>query len=264
MAAFQQNPALALSGCYYDLIFPSDRIAPILNIPFSRADDLRILSLFFCVQKHPTVMFRKSSIPDGVLRYDEDYPHAEDFDLFGRIAAVADTGLIPEPLLAYREHPGSVSNLHADLQAKTHLRIVARNLQDEGVPVDLSVLTGDVMPPGPVEARKMGLLVQDLRLLGRERREGAEAFRFGVANLFIFIFSLLRQRGSSAALAAYLDATDGWQDIRRFDRLAAQAGRNNQQMALAGFRLVDAMLAVQSRGKSRHARSVVAGWEELA
>ena len=264
VAAFAENPRLALSGCYYDLIFTSDRVAPIHNVPFSRPDDLRILSLFFCVQKHPTVMFRKSSIPGDVLHYDTDYPHAEDFDLFGRIAAAADTGIVPEPLLAYREHPDSVSIRHADLQTRTHLRIVARNLLTEGVPGNLSALTDVAIPPEPDEARLMGCLVKELEQFGGELKEGGEAFRFGVANLFIFIFSHLRQRGSPAALAAYLDATDGWYRIRRLDRIAAQTGRNNERMALAGFRLIDAMLAVQSLGKLTPARKAIDGWKQLS
>jgi glycosyltransferase involved in cell wall biosynthesis len=262
VAAFQNNPRLALSGCYYDLIFSSDRVAPIRNVPFSDPEDLRILSLFFCVQKHPTVMFRKSSIPADVLHYDADYPHAEDFDLFGRIAAVADTAIIPEPLLAYREHAGSVSNRHADLQARTHLRIVARNLLAEGVPVDVSALHGS-LPPDPVQAGLMGRLIKDLEHEALNRHNGKEAFRFGVANLFIFIFAMLRQRGSPTALATYLDVTGGWEKIRRFDRIAAKAGRSNESMAWMSFWLVDAMLAMQSRGNSTPARKAVSGWQQL-
>lgn len=72
---------------------------------------------------HPTAVIRK----DALLRvggYRADYPHAEDIDLFLRLAEVGKLSNLPEVLLDYRQHPGSIGYRYAQIQQESARRAV--------------------------------------------------------------------------------------------------------------------------------------------
>lgn len=73
---------------------------------------------------HPSVMFRKVAV-DEAGRYDPGATHAEDYELWLRLAAQGDLDNLPEPLLRYRVHSEQVSRAKAVPQATR--RIVARS-----------------------------------------------------------------------------------------------------------------------------------------
>lgn len=56
---------------------------------------------------HPTVAMRKSSVM-MIGGYRDEYPHAEDLDLFLRLAEVGRLANLPEVLLEYRQHALSI------------------------------------------------------------------------------------------------------------------------------------------------------------
>lgn len=72
---------------------------------------------------HPSVVMRK----DAILRvggYRADYPHAEDIDLFLRLAEVGQLANLDEVLLEYRQHPSSIGYRHARIQQESARRAV--------------------------------------------------------------------------------------------------------------------------------------------
>jgi len=90
---------------------------------------LKVLSLLVTPLTHAAVCGRTTLIKNKLFYYDPNYLHAEDFELFSRLAwnNVSMANLI-EPLYAIRLHLNSVSFKYKALQTATNLEIVKRNL----------------------------------------------------------------------------------------------------------------------------------------
>lgn len=85
---------------------------------------------------HPTVMLRKSVIDKYGFRYDPNYKHAEDFELWSRMVMVTEIHNLPEILLNYRWADANISVVHANEQQETAMRIkqnVLNKLTDNAV-----------------------------------------------------------------------------------------------------------------------------------
>lgn len=80
---------------------------------------------------HPSVMFRATVFREVGL-YSNAYEAAEDYELFLRIAQRNEIGVVPEPLLIYVLHNGSISARKARVQAINRLRIQLKYFQWSG------------------------------------------------------------------------------------------------------------------------------------
>ncbi|HWF10352.1 MAG TPA: glycosyltransferase [Bryobacteraceae bacterium] len=74
---------------------------------------------------HPGVMYRAEVFED-VGFYSNEFPAAEDYEMFLRIARRHEIGVVPEPLLEYVTRTRSISARKARTQAISRLRIQAR------------------------------------------------------------------------------------------------------------------------------------------
>lgn len=74
-------------------------------------EEIRCWQLFHCTIMHPTVMIRKSVLEKHGIRY-LYYFHAEDYEIWNRLAAVTQVVNLPDVLLMYRQHPNQVTNTH--------------------------------------------------------------------------------------------------------------------------------------------------------
>jgi len=72
---------------------------------------------------HPSAMIRRRSMID-VNGYSKLYPHAEDLDLWLRLAEVGYLTNIPEKLFLYRQHVNSIGYAHRILQVESATRAV--------------------------------------------------------------------------------------------------------------------------------------------
>lgn len=81
-------------------------------------EEIRVWQLFHCTFVHPTVMLRRSVIENHGIRY-LPYPHAEDYEIWNRLAELTRLANLPDVLLRYRLHPNQVSNLYEGLQERT-------------------------------------------------------------------------------------------------------------------------------------------------
>jgi glycosyltransferase involved in cell wall biosynthesis len=77
---------------------------------------------------HPGVMYRASVFSKTGL-YSGEFPAAEDYEMFLRIAAKYEVGVVPETLLTYIVRSGSISGRKARVQAVSRLRIQLRYFQ---------------------------------------------------------------------------------------------------------------------------------------
>ena len=83
---------------------------------------------------HPSTLMR-TEVLRRIGGYDPEKPHAEDLDLFLRMAEAGRVENLPEILLCYRMHPGSVGHRHRETQrASTAAAVVEawRRRQLEG------------------------------------------------------------------------------------------------------------------------------------
>lgn len=86
-----------------------------------RQTDLDIFPPFVKTVPHPTLMVRADAIR-ALGGYRPYFPHAEDHDLFLRLASIGSIAVLGEPLLDYRVHAGAVSGRNRDLQLDSTVR----------------------------------------------------------------------------------------------------------------------------------------------
>jgi len=103
---------------------------------------LQWLLLWRCAIYHPTVMLRRSILAETGLAYDPAFRHAEDRDLWTRLAPYTLIASLPEVLVYYRVLPTSRSR--ASLKA---LRLWDRSITHR----ELTALLGHAPPEGAVE-----------------------------------------------------------------------------------------------------------------
>jgi len=82
---------------------------------------------------HPTVMMRREAV-QRVGGYREQYKTLEDLDLFLRLAEVGRLANLPDVLLKYRQHFGSICHTHSDRQASIRDAIVEETCQRRQIP----------------------------------------------------------------------------------------------------------------------------------
>ncbi len=110
--------------------------------PFPLTPQLIKWHLFWrCPIYHPTVMIRKKVLIETGLYYREEYPHAEDYDLWTRLSKHTKIVSLPDVLLLYRIRPSSVSRKKRKVQLNSTLQIARREISSFlGRPVDERVL----------------------------------------------------------------------------------------------------------------------------
>jgi glycosyl transferase family 2 len=84
---------------------------------------------------HPSAVIRKSALK-AVGGYRADYPHAEDLDLFLRLAEIGRLANLPEVLLEYRQQMTSVSYQHTRQQSMSARAAVLDACKRRGTPWD--------------------------------------------------------------------------------------------------------------------------------
>ena len=96
-------------------------------------EEARAYLLFNTPFAHPSVIIRKEVMEKHKLKYDENYKHAEDYELWSRIINYAKVSNIPKVLLHYRMHDESVSKKNSSAQAENSNRVRIRLLKEMGI-----------------------------------------------------------------------------------------------------------------------------------
>ncbi|MFN4042248.1 MAG: glycosyltransferase family 2 protein [Brevundimonas sp.] len=249
VAEFAADEGLAACGTGYD-IAKAGRIMRRAPEPLQTPETLTVLSMFYTIFIHPTVMFDRRVVGED-LRYDPRYPHAEDFELFRRIARRHRCRLIPDSLLVYRVHAESVTGRHRREMRLTHLRIVTQNLRDDGFEGPLEPLLAFGETPHAALAHRVGEIWRDLQ--GQAARKPSSlsgSYAAGLLNLFYFIYDLLIDQADPVATSAFLDGAEGWSRIRRREALALRLDRRfahgASPLVAASRRIDDAVFTLRS------------------
>lgn len=248
--AFAADASLCLCGTvvdtlYEDRIYPGE--APCALISRSAG----AMSLFYTILLHPTLMIDRKLAGDE-LHYDPSYPHAEDFDLIRRLARRHNVICLDEPLLAYRQHAGSVTRTHQHVMWQTHLRIARENLTLAGYRGDLAALTDFGAAITPVTAARIGAAMAAIRAdFARQPEALRPGLEAGWEILFFLIYSMLLDAGESRLMCTYLDMTGGWSRIRRREQILLRLTASNPSLAVAALETSYALTKMVKRLTAR-------------
>jgi glycosyltransferase involved in cell wall biosynthesis len=118
---------LAAGGCYS--LSESGRKMSRVYPKACTALGLKFVSFFSTPVLHPCVVFRKSLM--DFERFDEEYLHSEDYEIFSRLLLKGHRFVnVEEPLYMLRKNYQSVSHKFETIQISTHNRISFRNIND--------------------------------------------------------------------------------------------------------------------------------------
>lgn len=121
MAFMTENPECVLVGSQLQIIDPDGRAMGLREYPTSDRE-LRARMLLYDPFGHPSLMFKRAeALACG--GYTSRFWTGEDYDLVFRLAQRGKVANMPEPLTAYRFHPGSIKTRHTIRQLKETLRI---------------------------------------------------------------------------------------------------------------------------------------------
>jgi len=122
----ESNIDIAMCGTYALLIdAKGDEVGRVTHL--SSDEYIRINLMFSPSFIHPSIMIRTDVLRSNP--YDEAYKHAEDYELWCRIANNYKVANIPSFLLKYRWHTTNVSVVNNFSQEDTKRRIIRRELQ---------------------------------------------------------------------------------------------------------------------------------------
>ncbi|CDN57259.1 Lacto-N-neotetraose biosynthesis glycosyl transferase LgtA (plasmid) [Neorhizobium galegae bv. officinalis bv. officinalis str. HAMBI 1141] len=223
VSLFEQQPQLAICGTEVDRLL-GNRVVRSTPNPIYQSGDWHILSLFFTIFLHSTVMYNRKIIPEDMLVYDASYVHAEDFDLFRRITRAFPAAMIDESLIAYRIHSDSVTNRHRRQMRRTHLKIVAENLERQALNDDPGALLAIGAAVTPETVRRAADCV--LAIEGKVAEQvgaSARSYAEGALCFFYFLYQFIADEQRPELTHAFLMRTGKWDVIRRRERYGLRA-----------------------------------------
>lgn len=123
----EQNSEVGVAGSYVKTI---EKNSKIVKYPTKHFDILEHFT-YQCAINHPSTIWRSSVIKN--YRFDDHFPHAEDYELWSRLIMKTHFAIIPEVLLEYRIHTNSVSHLNKIVQDENSINIQLRFFSNLGL-----------------------------------------------------------------------------------------------------------------------------------
>jgi len=128
LAYLESHHAVGAVGCFCDTIDASGGVSRAARPPASPGECARGLRHAPTIW-HPAAMYRRSVVLEAG-GYDEGFSHAQDYDLWARLARRTLIANVPEVLLCYRVHAAAASSTGRAGQLEAHRRIRARIWSD--------------------------------------------------------------------------------------------------------------------------------------
>jgi hypothetical protein len=125
----ESHPEIGAAGSEY-YSFSETKIKKVFA--YTEPEILRTLLLFKSCLCHPSVIIRKSILTEHNIRYNENYLHAEDYDLWVQISNVSKLSNVKDFLLKYRSHDEQVSTTHTGTQKHNSEIVREKYFQDLG------------------------------------------------------------------------------------------------------------------------------------
>ncbi|MGN6725846.1 MAG: glycosyltransferase family 2 protein [Tepidisphaeraceae bacterium] len=141
VAYLDAHPEAVIVGTSYDLIDHRGRRLRTQHQPTDDAALQRDCLAGTTPLCHPTTMFRRSSF-EQAGRYDEAFYPAEDLNLWLRLGEIGQLACLPDVLLRYRLHAGSVSETKQTQQVAAARRACEAAGARRGVSIDFKAGAG--------------------------------------------------------------------------------------------------------------------------
>ena len=106
----------------------------------SKHDEIMFKMLYQIHLVHPAVIMRSGQIKSMGIQFNPEFAHAEDYDFFVRLGYTYQLANIPEVLLKYRIHTGSVSQAYREVQKHNSEIIRLNQFARLGYPVSVQLL----------------------------------------------------------------------------------------------------------------------------
>ena len=133
----EKHPEIGICGSWVKIIGLKQKF---INKYPQKHEEARAYLLFNTPFAHPAVIIRKELIQKYQFKYDENYKHAEDYELWSRIIDHAKIANIPKVLLHYRMHPESASKKNSLEQTKNSDKVRLKLLNNLGIMPNLAEL----------------------------------------------------------------------------------------------------------------------------
>lgn len=121
----EKNPAVGVAGTW--VRYFGDQPPVIDRTPLG-TDVVKAFLFFDNALYHPSVILRKKLFDRFGLRYDSMYSRSEDYELWIRAAEYFPLDNLPEPLLRFRCHRGSVTSTASDMMKKQSCELLRRGM----------------------------------------------------------------------------------------------------------------------------------------
>ncbi len=137
----EANPDVNLLGtsCYY--INFNGKIIGRGQVPRTNGG-IKWVLLFASPFIHPSVIIKKDFIFNNGLLFNEKFPYAEDYELWGRILKNSKAANLPEPLISYRIHQKNISIQNKNIQLYFH-KIISKNILQDTFP-NMKIINDDI------------------------------------------------------------------------------------------------------------------------
>ena len=135
----EKHPEIGVCGSWVKVIGLKQEF---VNRYPQKHEEARAYLLFNTPLAHPSVIIRKEVMEKHELKYDENYKHAEDYELWSRIIKHTKLSNIPKVLLHYRMHDASVSKKNSSEQTENSDKVrlgLIKNLGLAPTPVELDL-----------------------------------------------------------------------------------------------------------------------------
>jgi glycosyltransferase involved in cell wall biosynthesis len=127
VAFMESNPEFGVCGSWFEAF--GDVNNKIIQYKETH-DEIITKMLYQCHFCHPSIIIRKEVFEDNVMYFDENYPHAEDYDFYLKVSKKWKLYNIQEALVKYRIHEQSVSVKYKSFQVENSLNIKKRFFSD--------------------------------------------------------------------------------------------------------------------------------------
>jgi glycosyltransferase involved in cell wall biosynthesis len=125
----EKNPHIDVCGSWYEMFGNKNCIT---ETPVQDKDIKETLFFHNCIA-HPTVIIRKNTLDKYQIKYNENYLHSEDYELWCREVNRLKFANIPEALIKYRIHENQTGIAKRKEQDETADMVRKENLENTGL-----------------------------------------------------------------------------------------------------------------------------------
>ncbi len=128
----ETNPTVGISGAWFQSFGSYNGVGH-----YEKSDnEIKLQTLFHCRFCHPTVIIRKQVIDSNNLQYSTQFPHAEDYELWARMAFITQFANLQKVLLKYRVHNNNITIKHAGTQRINSDKVIQYIFNKIGVDIE--------------------------------------------------------------------------------------------------------------------------------